>query len=394
MRLRPLLLALALLLVAACGDDAASTTQASTTTAATVSTTTTAPEGTTTTTKPEDDRVGGLGLAGGFEEGGAPAEVPVDAPGVEYTGYQDITDDSGILAVSVPVEWSDTFNGPWASNSFGVDGGTEGIGVVLAASPDLTAWTDTWTVPGVFFGASTLLGGTIDELLDTYSYINDECTYDGRYAYDDGAYVGSYDWWNDCGGIGTVYVAIVARPAGGEFTAVVEITMVTEADLAAADEIVSSYYVTGITGEGDGGALDSSLEPNYGAGELVAGFEPDPQSLAVEAGGSIDVSAYLGGECAGFVTEAPDFEVTWTGSTGTLLRFYFVADTVGDDTVLVINDPAGEWWCSDDSYDGFNPSIDFATGPDGVYDIWVGTYVTDALIPGTLSITELDANHP
>ena len=103
----------------------------------------------------------------------------------------------------------------------------------------------------------------------------------------------------------------------------VEITMVTEADLAAADEIVGSYYVTGVTGEGGGGALDSSLEPNYGAGELVAGFEPDPQSLAVEAGGSIDVSAYLGGECAGFVTEAPDLEVTWTGSTGTLLRFYF-----------------------------------------------------------------------
>ena len=62
--------------------------------------------------------------------------------------------------------------------------------------------------------------------------------------------------------------------------------------------------------------------------------------------------------------------------------------------MLVINDPTGEWWCSDDSFGGFNPSIDFATGPDGVYDIWVGTYVSDVFIPGTLSITELDANHP
>ena len=400
---RPLILILALTLfvIAACGDDAAVTTTttattslATTTTTSAETTSTTAQSTTTTAPKPEDDRAGGLDIAGGFEAGGAPAEPPADPAVTGYSGYMEVTDDSGILLVNVPVEWTDIFSGPWTSNSFGVDGGADGIGVVLGVAPDLELWTDTWTVPGLFFGASTMLGGTIDELLDTYGYLADECTYDGRYAYDDGAYIGAYDWWGDCGGVGTVYVAIVARPPGEEFTAVVEITMVSEADLAAADEIVGSYYVTGVTGDGGGGALDPDLEPNYGAGELTAGFDPDPQAAAVEAGGTIDVSAYLGGDCAGFVTSAPDLEVTWSGSSGGLLRFFFVADLEGDDTVLVINDPAGDWWCSDDSYGTYNPTIDFATGPDGVYDIWVGTYQTGVLIPGGFYITEVDANHP
>ena len=65
------------------------------------------------------------------------------------------------------------------------------------------------------------------------------------------------------------------------------------------------------------------------------------------------------------------------------------SDTVGDDTVMVVNDPAGEWWCSDDSFGGFNPTIEFAAALDGVYDIWVGTYVSGQLLPGTLYATEL-----
>jgi hypothetical protein len=193
--------------------------------------------------------------------------------------------------------------------------------------------------------------------------------------------------------VGTAYAVIVARPPGEEFTVVVEITMVTEADVAAADQIVSSCYVVALD-ESGGGALDTEAEPNYGATAIVAGFEPDPQGLAMEAGGDIDISSYLGGDCAGFVTTNPDLELTYTGSSGGLLRFYFVADEVGADTVLVINDPAGDWWCADDSFDGFDPTVDFLPALDGVYDIWVGTYISGELIPGTLAVTEVDGNHP
>jgi len=393
---RFLLLSTALLLVAvACGDDAATPTTAATTTTDAIVSTTTTLGSTTTIPKPGDDRVDGLALAGGFVVGGTPVTVPPDPTTVDdYSDYVAVTDDSGVLSVNLPVEWIDVNGEPWTENIFGLDGTVEGgIGVALSASPDYEGWSTTWGVPGLFFGASPQIGGSVDDVLDAYGYIAEECTYDGRYDYDDGVYAGKYDWWNDCGGVGTVFVIIAARPAGGEFTALVEITMVSEADLAVADEIVSSFYVTVPELTGDGGGLDASLDANYGAGELLAGFEPDPKALEVSAGGDIDASAYLGSECPGFVTAAPDLEITWTGSGGGL-RFYFVAATAGDDTVLIINDPNGDWYCGDDSYEGFNPTIDFATAPDGVYDIWVGSYVADTLVPGTFLITEVDANHP
>lgn len=403
MKRRPLLLIallLTLLALPACGDDGGSIltttpgTSAVTTTTA-LSSTTTAPGVTTTVPKPEDDRVDGLALAGGFNAGSTPVTVPPDdATTTGYSDYVTITDDSGILKVDVPVEWDEVNGSPWTENIFGLDG-TDGIGVALSASSDRQAWIDTWGTPGVFFGATDQLTGTIDDVLDAYGYIADQCTYDARYAYDDGTYTGSYDWWTDCGGVGTVYVVIAARPAGGEFTAVVEITMVSEADLEVADKIVGSYYVVDPTGSSTGGgALDPNLEPNYGSGDLAPGFTPDPEEISVQAGGTIDVSAYLGGECAGFVTEAPDLQLTWTGTGATPIRFYFVAAEAGADTVLVINDPNGEWWCGDDSYGGLNPTIEFAAAPAGVYDIWVGTYTADALIAGTFYVTEVDANHP
>ena len=389
-------LTLAFVLVAACGGDAAVTTTPS------AGTTTTA-GGTTTTLasddKPADDRVDGLALAGGFQGGETPTEVP-DAPtGSTYSGnFTTITDETGVLTVDVPVEWVDTLGSAWTQNIFGIEGGDEGIGLALSASPDMDGWSSTWTVPGLFFGASDLLVGTPSELLDAYGYLADDCTYDGRYEYDDGAYVGQLDWWDNCGGVGTAYAAIAARPAGGEFTVIVEITMVSDADVEVADNIINTFYV--LLDEGDGGtgdfasALDPALDANYGNVELTAGFEPDPQTLVMEAGGDIDVSAYLGPDCPGFVTAQPDLELNYTGSFGGLLRFFFVADSVDDDTVMVVNDPSGEWWCSDDSFDGYNPTIDFASALDGVYDIWVGTYVSGELLPGTLYVTEIDTNHP
>lgn len=385
--------ALLLVVVAACGGDAATptTTAASTTTTAAPVTTTTAPV--TDTTKPGDNRASGL--AAGLRQGGEPTEVPEvpDTPtSVVYDEFVAITDDSGILTANVPAAWSDVDGSVWVENPFGLDGGPGGIGVQVTASPSIADWNATWTTPGFTFGATDMLAGTVEEILDVFAPLSGECTYVGRYEYDDGAYAGALDWWENCDGVGTAQAVIIARPPGGEFTVLVAITMTSEADLAAADEIVNSFYVQNLTG--DGGALDAGLDANYGAAELTSGFEPDPATLVMQAGGDIDVSAYLGGECAGFVTAQPDLDFAITGITGTSLRFYFVADDPGADTVMVINDPNGEWWCADDSYDTLNPTIDFIEAVDGTYDIWVGTYVSGELIPGTLSITELDANHP
>jgi len=139
--------------------------------------------------------------------------------------------------------------------------------------------------------------------------------------------------------------------------------------------------------------LDTGLPANYGSTTLAAGFTPDPASQVMTSGGPVDVS-YLGGPCLGWATAAPDVEIVWTGSTGGLLRFYFIADGLADDTVLIINDTAGAWWCVDDSFATANPTIDFATGPNGTYDVWVASYSSSSFHAGTLYVTELSANHP
>jgi hypothetical protein len=138
------------------------------------------------------------------------------------------------------------------------------------------------------------------------------------------------------------------------------------------------------------GQLDFTGSPNYGTKELQSGFVPDPWTIEVISGGEVDVS-YLGGGCTGYATAQPDYSVRYTAGSATLLRFYF--EGAGDST-LIINDPAGEWWCDDDSFDSVNPTIDFDNPLTGRYDVWVGSYVEDQPVNGTLSITELQGNHP
>ena len=137
----------------------------------------------------------------------------------------------------------------------------------------------------------------------------------------------------------------------------------------------------------DGSQLDFSLPPYFGERSLGAGFRPDPYQVSLTSGGNVPVS-YLGGDCIGFAAQAPDYRLHWSG-TSSELRFFFVANQAGDDTVLIINRPDASWHCNDDaSADTLNPMLTFNNPPAGVYDIWVASYVPDTYIEGTLSITE------
>jgi hypothetical protein len=138
--------------------------------------------------------------------------------------------------------------------------------------------------------------------------------------------------------------------------------------------------------------LDWQLAPNYGSTELAAGFTPDPFSQILTSGGPIDAS-YLGNECRGWATAAPDFDVTYESGSMTLLRFYFVADTAVD-TTLIINAPDREWYCNDDAPGTIDPMVDFANPGPGLYDIWVGSYEEGTTVEGTLYVTELSSNAP
>ncbi len=168
-------------------------------------------------------------------------EVADSDPGTEpvagYTDYTFVTDDSGSIEVSVPVEWSDVFGEPWVFE------GNE-IGPAVNAAPSIEAWQTGWATPGVFVGASSTLGVDVDGMLALNDFSGD-CEAVERFPYDDGVYTGAFDFWTGCGPEGSGFIVVGAQPDDGAFTMLVQIVVVTEADLVAADEIFNTVLVTG-----------------------------------------------------------------------------------------------------------------------------------------------------
>jgi S1-C subfamily serine protease len=143
-----------------------------------------------------------------------------------------------------------------------------------------------------------------------------------------------------------------------------------------------------ITGLGDDG-LDFAASPYYGSAELIAGFTPDPHTVTISAGGSVDVSAaQYGNECNGYASSAPDYQLNWSGDSASL-QLYFVAADIADDATLIINNPNGTWLCNDDSETSLNPGVTISNPVAGRYDIWVGSYAQGEFIRGVLNISEL-----
>jgi serine/threonine protein kinase len=139
--------------------------------------------------------------------------------------------------------------------------------------------------------------------------------------------------------------------------------------------------------------FDISLNPTFGTETASSGFTPDPMTVSVTSGGPIDAS-YLDAGCRGYGAQAPDFRLRWE-SEGGLLRFFFLPDTDGEDTGLVVNAPDGSWHCNDDSFDTLNPTVEFSSAATGQYDIWITTYGRPGeFLPGTLNITELESVTP
>lgn len=170
-----------------------------------------------------------------------PTRVPSagEPPAETYARYALIADDSGVLEVEVPQEWNDVDGSPWL-----VDG--DNIGATLSASTDLEGFNNSFDTPGLFFGASRLLVTEYDAdgFLDLTTFGN-ECTLEGRYEYDDGFYVGSYDLFVECGGTGTSIVNIAATPEDGSYMVWVIAQIVTDADVDAFTRIVETFQVVG-----------------------------------------------------------------------------------------------------------------------------------------------------
>lgn len=138
--------------------------------------------------------------------------------------------------------------------------------------------------------------------------------------------------------------------------------------------------------------LDFTEDALYGDIRLRAGFTPDPHTAFGTAGGNVSLvsSRAASAGCQGWASTAPDFKLYWSGSSADL-SIFFTAENEGDDTVLVVNTPNGQWICNDDAHDfTLNPQLILSAFGEGRYDIWIATYHEGAFVRGTLTVTELD----
>ncbi len=120
---------------------------------------------------------------------------------------------------------------------------------------------------------------------------------------------------------------------------------------------------------------DYNLPPTFGLVQLGNGFTPDPHIQIIMAGGHLEASS-AGQGCAGFVAEAPDYRVVYSGSNAPL---GFEVSSQAD-TTLLINGPDGQWYCDDDSAGNMQPSLVWGNAPQGRYDIYIGTYEPHSVV--------------
>jgi hypothetical protein len=125
--------------------------------------------------------------------------------------------------------------------------------------------------------------------------------------------------------------------------------------------------------------LDPDAIPLFGSANLESGFSPDPYSVDVEAGGSVDTAG--SSPACGTTSYHPAFVLDWDGGdAGSFLRIFFTPDDDTGTTLLVLT-PEGEWLCEEDSV------LDLRSAPSGEYAIWVGTPEDGTRAEGSLFIT-------
>ena len=150
-----------------------------------------------------------------------------------YAEFVNVSDDSGSISTDVPAEWTDIDGAP-----------NPDFGPSLYAAPNLDEFQSTFTTPGVIIEATSSMDMTgINPTLDEIDF-SDSCTYEGRIPYSDPLYAGSLDTWSNCGGVGAIVFVLGVTPADGSYLARILIQAVDERDLAAADQILSTFIAS------------------------------------------------------------------------------------------------------------------------------------------------------
>ncbi len=154
-----------------------------------------------------------------------------DAAPAEYE-YESLADDLGRITVDVPSAWTDRDTAPATAE----DGGEVPY---IAAATSLDGFRGGWDEPGLLFAAMPA-NTEVDGLLAQYGFA-DDCTDGGITDYSDAVFTGKYQVWQDCGGTATDVVTLVALPADGTYTALIQAQIISDADLGALDRAFATF---------------------------------------------------------------------------------------------------------------------------------------------------------
>lgn len=177
-------------------------------------------------------------------------QAPANGSTGTYSSYVTVKDDSNSIQVDVPAEWTDVDGSEW-DQTWTLDNGNSYnfTAASISASTDLTSYNNGYDTPGMFFAASAdmaKIGGYMQLLEGLRPWYNSDCTLDGTYDYSDTVYEGKYDVWKNCGLNNTMVVSLAARPINDPtgYLIVVEVKIVTDADLDALDQILNTFNTT------------------------------------------------------------------------------------------------------------------------------------------------------
>ncbi len=160
--------------------------------------------------------------------------VAADSSAVAVTGYESITDDTGALAIDVPLEWADRLTNEQ-------DLGDGVVIPAIMASPDIAQFDSGYGVPGLFFSRLNEVG--VDEVLAAFAQA--DCVDEGIDVYEDIAYTGKFQVWSGCGGTDTAIIVVAAISQDWSDTAILMLQATSEADFDVLDRAFASFVVTG-----------------------------------------------------------------------------------------------------------------------------------------------------
>jgi serine protease Do len=139
-----------------------------------------------------------------------------------------VTDDSGIVSVVVPAEWTDVSGVGWVVDD-------DRVGPSITAAPDIDAWYSSWGTPGVFVGVST--SGFAPEAGD-FSGI---CTPGELEPRSSGVLTGTMQAWSDCGAEGGDFYVFIAGPLDGSYVVLVQLVDIDGTGPATVDQVLTTF---------------------------------------------------------------------------------------------------------------------------------------------------------